>query len=437
MDIITELPKRKGKTNQVNWKECIGLEIEIIYKNKNYRVLIKDYKKHSNNNYYLTIVYKNKEKEFRSGDFARGKISGLIENDRFEYKYLVNTIIKDVKIIKQIKIFRKDKNCTEKGYTVECLRCGNIFDVFESRINKNRCPACIIKKSYPEKFIAELLKQLKINCIKEKVFSWSKNIKHVNIKLSGDKRYDFYFVLNNKEYLVEANGRQHYEESGFSSCNGKTLNEEIENDQIKKQLALLNGFNEDTYIVIDCRKSELEFIKNNILNSQFNKIFNLSQIDWNNIHKNVYYANIKPICDLFNSGVINPRDIAEKSNISQDTVRRYLKIGTNLGMCNYNPNINKNNAINFRNFDYKKSTCITNNIEYNSLQEASEIYKLQYTNMSANCLGKRNYCGKDINGNELKWLYLDDYNYIIENITKNPIEDYILVKQYLKSKYLQ
>ena len=88
----------------------------------------------------------------------------------------------------------------------------------------------------------------------------------------------------------------------------------------------------------------------------------------------------------------------------------------------------------FRNFDYKQAICITNNSIYNSLQEASEKYKLQYTNMSANCLGKRNYCGKDENGNELKWLYLDDYNYIIDNITKDPLKDYNLVKQYLKSK---
>jgi hypothetical protein len=137
---------------------------------------------------------------------------------------------------------------------------------------------------------------------------------------------------------------------------------------------------------------------------------------------------------MFNDGIINPREIAEKLNISQDTVRRYLKIGTQSNMCNYIPENNKNNSISFRNFDYKEAICITNNMKYGSLQEASKIYNLQYTNMSANCLGKRNYCGKDKNGNELKWLYLDDYNYIIDNITKDPLKDYDLVKQYLKSK---
>jgi hypothetical protein len=434
MEILTNMPKRNGKENKINWKESIGLDIEILYKNEKFKIYIKDYKKY-NNSYYLTLVYKDIEKNIRTGDFIRGKISELIKTSRYKYKYNIRDIIKDVKILKQIRIFRKDKNCTEKGYIVECLRCGNVFDVFETKINKNKCPECIIRKSYPEKFIAELLKQLNVQFTKEKIFPWSRNIAHINLKISGNKRYDFYFKFNNKKYLTEANGRQHYEENCFSSCDGRTLNEEIENDRIKKELALSNGFNEKSYIVIDCRKSELEHIKNSILTSQLNEIFDLSKINWNNIHKNIYYTNIKPICDLFNGGIINPKVIGENFNLSQDTVRKYLKIGTKLGMCNYDPKINKSKAISFRDFDYKKAICITNNKKYESLQEASKIYNLQYTNMSANCLGKRNYCGKDDEENKLIWLYLDDYNYIVTNITNEPLNNYSLVKKYLKSKY--
>lgn len=56
-----------------------------------------------------------------------------------------------------------------------------------------------MRKSYPEKFIAELLKQLNIQFTKEKIFPWSRNIAHINLKLSGNKRYDFYFKFNSFE----------------------------------------------------------------------------------------------------------------------------------------------------------------------------------------------------------------------------------------------
>ena len=50
---------------------------------------------------------------------------------------------------------------------------------------------------------------------------------------------------------------------------GRTLEEEQENDELKKSLAIKNGIKD--YLVIDCRESEMEFIKSNILKSQLNQ----------------------------------------------------------------------------------------------------------------------------------------------------------------------
>ena len=44
------------------------------------------------------------------------------------------------------------------------------------------------------------------------------------------------------------------------------------------ELALRNGI--DEYIIIDCRKSNLNWIKNNILDSSLVNIFKLDDIDW-------------------------------------------------------------------------------------------------------------------------------------------------------------
>lgn len=44
MEILTNMPKRNGKENKINWKESIGLDIEILYKNEKFKIYIKDYK---------------------------------------------------------------------------------------------------------------------------------------------------------------------------------------------------------------------------------------------------------------------------------------------------------------------------------------------------------------------------------------------------------
>lgn len=77
--------------------------------------------------------------------------------------------------------------------------------------------------SYPEKFFSKFLNQLKVNYrfqLGKDMFEWCEN-----------HRYDFYFELDNKKYIVEIHGRQHYKESGLR----ETLGEIQLNDYIKKK----------------------------------------------------------------------------------------------------------------------------------------------------------------------------------------------------------
>ena len=154
--------------------------------------------------------------------------------------------------------------------------------------------------SYVEKFMYNALKQLDIKFstqLSKTVFKWC------------DKyRYDFYFEYNNKQYICEINGLQHYEESFKnvkSNRNRRTLKEEQKNDKLKKELALKNDIKEDNYIVIDCRYSELEWIKEHILNSNLAKIFDLSNIDWLKCHEFACCTRVKEACDLWESGIIS------------------------------------------------------------------------------------------------------------------------------------
>lgn len=158
--------------------------------------------------------------------------------------------------------------CSADKVIVTCPNCGKEKEIVINKIYNRKSISCICKSkiSYPEKFMMELLDQLRVDYIKEYRPKWSNN-----------RRYDFYFEYNNKKYIIECHGEQHYKNT-FSTCGGRTLEEEQENDKYKKELAKQNNI--DEYIVLDCRKSELIWIKENILKSNLNNIFNLNKIDW-------------------------------------------------------------------------------------------------------------------------------------------------------------
>ena len=138
-----------------------------------------------------------------------------------------------------------------------------LYRLYERGFN---CPNCSSKVSYPNRFIFKLLKQLNIQFETEEVFDWAKN-----------KRYDFYILILN--CIIEAHGMQHYKDSSWS-----TVQFQQENDALKENLALSNGI--VNYIQLDCRKSNMEYIKQSILNNEkMGELFDLTKIDWNKIDK--------------------------------------------------------------------------------------------------------------------------------------------------------
>ena len=196
---------------------------------------------------------------------------------------------------------------------------------------------CNDSVSYPEKFIFKILEDLKINFktqLGEKDYLWCKNYK-----------YDFYFELNEEKYIIETHGSQHYLNSGFWKMGGRTLEEEQENDKKKKELALQSGIKEENYIIIDCRKSEKDWIKENILKSGLNDLFDLSVIDWDKCEEFALSNLIKIACNYKkNNPELTTAQIGKIMNLSRDTICIYLKKGSQLGWCNYNPKEEKRKA---------------------------------------------------------------------------------------------
>ena len=225
------------------------------------------------------------------------------------------------------KRYRASCNCEVE---IICSNCGSKHKKRLDHVIRNNncyCSRCGDGFSYPEKLIANILTQLDLDYIYQ--------LSSVDFDWCGRFRYDFY--IPSIEGILEAHGRQHYER-GFSK--GRTLKEEQENDKCKYGLALQNEINQ--YIVIDCRKSELEWIKNNILNSKLNELFDLSKIDWLKAHEFALGDYKKQICEMweqykdeFKTIVDFKRDMDLK--ITKECIKKYLTEGTELGWCNYNP----------------------------------------------------------------------------------------------------
>jgi hypothetical protein len=187
------------------------------------------------------------------------------------------------------------------------------------------CPKCGDGKSYPAKFMMAMLDQI------EEDYEIEKHFDDVEF---GNRRCDFYIPL--QSMIIETNGKQH-KDGSFAKLGGRTAKEEQENDELKRRIAV-DKFGIKHYIFIDCYRSEKDYIKNNILRSELSRVYDLSNIDWNECAKFAMSSLMIKACKIFNSGKYECLfEIAEKLHISRDTLRRYLKRGKEAQLCNYDP----------------------------------------------------------------------------------------------------
>ena len=395
---LSELPKwgKHGEAREgtINWKNSIGCKCKFKYGNIEGEVEIVNFIRPN-----LIIRYLDYDLfEIRHGDFVNCKFGKMLKQNTDEFKVEIGQIFKDEKRDLTIidKQYRKDKNNRNlKYYKYHCNKCGNEDWVVESSLlrhigcnvcsNKKaklgfntiydtdkwmidlgiseedakrythssgqkitvKCPNCKKEKeirishiyelksimcscgdgvSYPEKFVISLLDQLGINHITQYFSKWSCR-----------RKYDFYFEISNKKYIIETHGEQHYGSSEFLIK--KETQQKI--DKLKKELALKNGI--DYYIELDCRKSNLEWVRNSIINSELNKIFNLKKVNWLKCEEFALSNRVKEVCDYWhlhneiNNEGLTTKDLGEVFGLNFNTICTYLKQGKKLNWCNYTP----------------------------------------------------------------------------------------------------
>lgn len=438
---LEDLPHKNGKLkNKIDCKKSVGHSFRYIYDDDEDFIKIIGY---DTKTMIFTIKYKNSEYTVSHSSMIRGNLQNILHPINF--KYNIGDTIKDKKrniTIIDIKTEHDESGYLKKMYNCYCNKCTYKYWVIEGAIDYGagcpccsnqivvpgindicttdpwmvkyfqggedeaklytsgsgkeiypKCPDCgrikdksmkimTIKHtksiackcsdgvSYPEKFFISMLDQLGINYI------WQLNKKY--FEWCGKFKYDFYLIDYN--YIVELHGEQHYRDCSF----GKIYKKQEINDKEKEHLALNNNI--DKYIVIDCRHSNVEWIKNKLDESILSDMFDLSNVDFckcdefasKNIIKEVcmYYEEHKPMLSS---------ELSKIFKIGVTTLNSYLHKGNKIGWCNYDPKESRrygsaySGKNNIKKADiYKDGNFI---ISYNSLKEMEE--------KSLNDLGKK------------------------------------------------
>jgi len=280
----------------------------------------------------------------------------------------------------EAKLYNKS---SDKSIIPICPDCGNIKDKLMSintiyNEHSIGCKYCGDNYSYPNKFGLNLLEQLNIEFEYEFSPDWIK-----------PRRYDFYFELNDKKYILEMDGNFHYTDN---LMNGDSVDEVIIIDKYKD-----NSAKEHNIIVIriDCRESDLDYIKNNILYSKLNDLFDLSNINWLKCEEFALSNLCKKVCEIKNNNFnISTYDISKILKINRGVVIKYLKKGSKLDWCIYNA---KEEMIKSGEATGKKVEIFKDNVSLgifkscNDLEIQSEYLfgvKLYRSSISSVCNGK-------------------------------------------------
>lgn len=232
-----------------------------------------------------------------------------------------------------IKYFANKEDSTKytsgsnKKVEIICPTCGErkIMAVVKLSNRRFSCAICNEKGiSNNEKFMRSLLIALGVDFKREKTFTWS-----------GNRRYDFYIPSIN--CIIEMHGKQHYKEGCFEYYkNGLTLEKQLEIDKCKRELAINNNI--DNYVEIDCSGENLHTIKQEILNSPLKELLNINEA----IFKSKKFT--ESITSSFLSELVkywssledkSTTKIMERFDICRETAIRYLRLGEEIGICDY------------------------------------------------------------------------------------------------------
>lgn len=270
---------------------------------------------------------------------------------------------------------------SNKQATFICPKCGAENINLISRVSRQgfSCKLCSDGFSYPEKFLRAVLRQL--------------NVEYIPEYKIGTQRYYYDFFLPQFNTIIETHGMQHKIGWGKVADNAEY---QKQNDLNKMIYAKKNNI--ERYIVIDCMKSDVDFISKNICCSELNDMFDLSVVDWLACDVCANSSLLIKVCDLYKQGYgIN--EIMSELKISRSTVQVYLRKAERLKW------------IVWERQDRCPVILLNTKEVFGSITEAATAYNLSATNLSAVCNGLNKYCGlHPITNEPLVWRFVKEYD---------------------------
>lgn len=448
-----ELPKR-GKI--ISWK---NIKPGFVFKTYHIDYGYNEFEFKKCEGSYLFLKYKNLDiNKIKSDSFVYGKIGKIVGEITSNFKIEIGTEFKDNKRYLVIigRKYEKDKNeVNRKWYKYKCLKCGwtEGWIVESHLIGGNGCSCCSGKTVVPEinsiyakapwmmrwmseedakKYTPQSREKIIVNCpdcgeVKNKRirdiyknksmgctcgdgFSYPEKFMYNVLKQVGvrfetqyspdylkNKRSDFY--LPEYRLVIEMDGELGHEGGITHSKSKRTLEELIAIDKWKDEQHKLHGCK---VIRINCSKSKLDFIKDKILKSNLSSQFEMENIDWEKADGFAWFSNLrKEVCDRWKNKeeyetVI---DMLSIFNLSRCTVIRWLKKGTKLGWCDYNPKEEMRKSASKNGKSLGKSVAVYKNGQYlksfislQSLEEESERVfgtKLYFGNVASVARGEK------------------------------------------------
>lgn len=277
-----------------------------------------------------------------------------------------------------------------------CPNCGNIiFKTIKEVYNRGLgCQRCGDSISYPNKFIRSLLSQLEI--------------KNVSYEYSPDWLrpyfFDNYFEINGFCYAVEADGGLGHGYKKFGS--NETDTEGIQRDKIKDEKAREHDVN---VIRIDCcykDENKYNYIKRNVIASNFASIIDLSHVDWDKCHRDALSSLVYKSAEMYNDEY-SIGDISQYLGYNSGTITSWLKQAKNIGLCEYDKaearKRGKRSLYVAVNQYTKDNVFIQTHL---SLTDASSVTPAGVTAISNCCKGKQHFH----TAGGYKWFYANDPN---------------------------
>ena len=216
---------------------------------------------------------------------------------------------------------------------VVCPKCNKkkeitIYNIYNY---KSIWCSCSDKRSYPEKFMMSVLDQLDVE------YQTQYQPEYLN-RLEEDgkwsqKKSDFY--LPEYRLIIETDGKLNHEGGIVHSKSKKPLEYYIEVDNWKDEQHLLHGLKT---IRINCFESNMEYIKNSILNSELINFGDFSKVSWLKCEEFALCNLVKSVCDYWNDKKDweTTADLEKIFKVDKTTIVRYLNKGRELGWCDYN-----------------------------------------------------------------------------------------------------